>query len=92
MIVHFYSSQENKETADHSPVYTAEDKSAFVNFAEETVYLGALIHEDLRDDHDMRQRMRKASQMFGLLRRNLLGMSKWLTEILGTEPLFIIGI
>jgi hypothetical protein len=44
MIAHFYSTLDEKEEADHSPVCTAEDKSEFVNFATETVYLGALIH------------------------------------------------
>jgi hypothetical protein len=78
MTVHFCSTLVKKEEADHSPVHAAEDKSEFVNFTKETVHLGALVHEDLRDDHDVRQRVRKASQVLGLLRRGLLGSkSAW---------------
>jgi hypothetical protein len=43
--------------------------------------MDALIHEDLRDDHNTRQRTRKAGQMFGLLRRNLIGSKSVWKEV-----------
>jgi hypothetical protein len=64
VVVHFYSPVEARDAADHSPILTKDDGSEFVNFEASTVRLGALLTDDLKDDEDIRSRIRKATNMF----------------------------
>jgi hypothetical protein len=49
------------------------DGSCWINFVEKATYLGHTITADLLDEHHIRARMAKASQVFGALRRPLFG-------------------
>ena len=70
-IVVYYPATNVKNTQTTLPVNA--DGSEWINFEKGSPYLGSFITASLRDDDEIRGRIKKASQMFGKLRRKLLG-------------------
>ena len=68
-----YYPVDEKDTELKESITVSEDGKERINFAKGSPYLGSLIQSNLRDDDEIRGRLLKASQMFGKLRRHLLG-------------------
>ena len=49
------------------------DNTEWIDFVEKSACLGSQINSDLNDDEETSKRVTKGSQMFGVLRRHLLG-------------------
>jgi len=63
-----YCPARNEDYGDGDTSDLVLDCGGTVSFMEKFVYLGSLLHRDLKDKHDVDARIKKASQAFGALR------------------------
>ena len=61
------------EIAATDRLYVNRDNTEWIDFADKSAYLGSQINSDLNDDEEISKRVTKGLQMFGMLRRHLLG-------------------
>jgi hypothetical protein len=58
-----------------------DDGTERIDFADGSPCLGSYVHASLRDDHEIRVRVREAAQMHGCLRRCLLSSKDTCKEV-----------
>ena len=73
VVIFVPANKQKKEEMNCASIMLADGKGSRINFVPKATYLGHVIHQDLTDDHHLRTRMGKASQVFGALRQNLFG-------------------
>jgi hypothetical protein len=80
VVVFVPANKATKESEMRQPILLDDDVSR-INFVKQATYLGHIIAEDLSDDHHLRTRMAKASQVFGALRQHLFGNKQVWREV-----------
>jgi hypothetical protein len=79
IVVHYPANEEDILTTNK--LWVNEDKTEWINFENGSPYLGSRIQASLKDDEEIRGRIKKASQMFGRLRKHLLGSKDTWKEV-----------
>ena len=79
-VVVFYPANEGEKSAEQK-IEVNDDGTEWIDFTDGSPYLGSYIHTSLRDDHEIRTRIRKAAQMYGCLRRHLLSSKDTWREV-----------
>ena len=79
IVVHYPANENDTLTTDK--LWVNNEKTEWINFEKGSPYLGSRIQANLKDDDEIRGRIKKASQMFGKLRKHLLGSKDTWREV-----------
>ena len=73
VVIYMPANEKQKAEHDDEPIRVKEGVDEWLNFVDEYVYLGATMTSGNNDTIDMRRRIKKAVQMYGMLRPKLMG-------------------
>ena len=73
VVIYMPANEKQKAEHDDEPIRVKEGVGEWLNFVDEYVYLGATMTSGNNDTTDMRRRIKKAVQMYGMLRPKLMG-------------------